>query len=133
MGRRKRKTPGDGTTPESRKHGPSKKRRVRDAKYGFGGQKKLKKQNDARSAADTSGFSASRNRALPPGVKGAGGRAGGGARGGGAGGGGGGGGGGESGGRPKSAGKGFRGKPNAGANRPGKAQRDKKRQKGKRS
>mmetsp|Transcript_18604 Transcript_18604/g.59228 ORF Transcript_18604/g.59228 Transcript_18604/m.59228 type:complete len:329 (-) Transcript_18604:246-1232(-) len=117
MGRRKRKTPGDGSTPEARKQGPSKKRRVKDSKYGFGGPKKLKKQNDAKSSADTSGFSASRNRAMPPGV----GRRGGGGAGGGRGGGGAGGS------RPMSAGKGRKGKPNAGANRPGKAQRDKKR------
>ncbi|KAG2437056.1 hypothetical protein HYH02_011317 [Chlamydomonas schloesseri] len=35
---------------------PSKKRQARDAKFGFGGRKSLKKQNDAYSAADMDGY-----------------------------------------------------------------------------
>ena len=39
---------------------PGKKRQVRDAKFGFGGRKKLSKQNTAASAADMSGMRASK-------------------------------------------------------------------------
>lgn len=42
--------------------GPSAKRRFKDKKFGFGGSKKLSKQNDAKSASDVSGFSARRNK-----------------------------------------------------------------------
>ncbi|KAG2429818.1 hypothetical protein HXX76_010602 [Chlamydomonas incerta] len=35
---------------------PSKKRQARDSKFGFGGRKSLKKQNDAYSAADMDGY-----------------------------------------------------------------------------
>ena len=35
---------------------PSKKREARDSKYGFGGRKRLGKQNDASSAADMEGY-----------------------------------------------------------------------------
>eukprot|EP00899_Mesostigma_viride_P002628 jgi/Mesvir1/12366/Mv00549-RA.1 len=38
------------------KRGPSQKRAFKDAKFGFGGPKKLKKQNDAGSAGDMDGF-----------------------------------------------------------------------------
>eukprot|EP01025_Chloroclados_australasicus_P043476 TRINITY_DN4656_c0_g1_i1.p4 TRINITY_DN4656_c0_g1~~TRINITY_DN4656_c0_g1_i1.p4 ORF type:complete len:100 (-),score=16.89 TRINITY_DN4656_c0_g1_i1:431-730(-) len=34
----------------------SQKKQYKDAKYGFGGPKRIRKQNDAISAADTSGF-----------------------------------------------------------------------------
>lgn len=34
----------------------SKKRNAKDEKFGFGGRKRLKKQNDASSAADMEGF-----------------------------------------------------------------------------
>ncbi len=35
---------------------PNKKRQTKDAKFGFGGRKALKKQNDAFSAADMDGY-----------------------------------------------------------------------------
>lgn len=35
---------------------PTKKRQMKDAKFGFGGRKRLQKQNDAFSAADMSGY-----------------------------------------------------------------------------
>jgi rRNA-processing protein EBP2 len=35
---------------------PNKKRQMKDAKFGFGGRKRLQKQNDAFSAADMSGY-----------------------------------------------------------------------------
>lgn len=35
---------------------PSKKQQMKDAKFGFGGRKRLQKQNDAFSAADMSGY-----------------------------------------------------------------------------
>ena len=40
--------------------GPSQKRQGKDAKFGFGGRKKLAKQNDASSAADMSGYKQAR-------------------------------------------------------------------------
>mmetsp|Transcript_6237 Transcript_6237/g.13655 ORF Transcript_6237/g.13655 Transcript_6237/m.13655 type:complete len:338 (+) Transcript_6237:240-1253(+) len=42
------------------KHAPNKKRMAKNAKYGFGGNKRLNKQNDAYSAADMNGFKGSR-------------------------------------------------------------------------
>lgn len=39
---------------------PGKKRQLKNAKFGFGGKKKLQKQNDAFSAADMSGFKGGR-------------------------------------------------------------------------
>lgn len=35
---------------------PNKKRQMKNAKFGFGGRKRLQKQNDAFSAADMSGY-----------------------------------------------------------------------------
>ena len=43
----------------------SKKRAVRDQKFGFGGRKRLGKQNDASSAADMESFRPFRRGALP--------------------------------------------------------------------
>ena len=39
---------------------PNRKRQKKDEKFGFGGKKRFAKSNDARSAADVSGFSAKR-------------------------------------------------------------------------
>lgn len=47
--------------------GKSKKRSVRDAKYGFGGRKKVNKQNSAESSADMNAMFKDRRR---PGGKG---------------------------------------------------------------
>lgn len=48
--------PGERFTPRDK----SKKRAQRDSKYGFGGPKRLRKQNDASSAADVDGYRPSR-------------------------------------------------------------------------
>lgn len=45
------------------KRGPSKKRQMKDKKFGFGGKKKGMKRNSKESSMDTSDFSAKRNRA----------------------------------------------------------------------
>jgi rRNA-processing protein EBP2 len=46
------------------------KARVKDKKYGFGGQKHSRKENTAKSSASLKEFSVARNRALPPGMAG---------------------------------------------------------------
>eukprot|EP00878_Enallax_costatus_P021073 GHUV01022294.1.p1 GENE.GHUV01022294.1~~GHUV01022294.1.p1 ORF type:complete len:344 (+),score=146.69 GHUV01022294.1:239-1270(+) len=92
---------------------PSKKRQVKNAKFGFGGRKRLQKQNDAFSAADMSGYKPGR---FDDGF--------GSRRGGGSGGGGGGGG-------FKKGGLGAKGgvKKGGKGNRPGKARRQAMKQK----
>lgn len=41
----------------------------KDKKFGFGGDKRMRKENTARSSRDDRSFSMGRNKALPPGVK----------------------------------------------------------------
>jgi rRNA-processing protein EBP2 len=48
--------------------GPSKKRKAKDQKYGYGGVKRGKKGNTADSAMDTSQWSAKQNKRLSPGL-----------------------------------------------------------------
>ncbi|WIA16368.1 hypothetical protein OEZ85_013064 [Tetradesmus obliquus] len=48
---------------------PTKKRQMKDAKFGFGGRKRLQKQNDAFSAADMSGYKPGRFDDGPAGKK----------------------------------------------------------------
>ncbi len=55
-GRQPKGRPGERFTPREK----SKKREQRDSKYGFGGPKRLRKQNDASSAADVDGYRPSR-------------------------------------------------------------------------
>jgi len=50
------------------KRGPSRKRQHKDTKFGFGGRKRNAKENDTKSAKDTTAFSAKRNRELPTGM-----------------------------------------------------------------
>lgn len=52
-----------------KKDNRSRKRKAKDEKYGFGGFKRHKKDNSSESASDMSGFSRSKNKALPPGMK----------------------------------------------------------------
>lgn len=47
----------------------SKKRKMKDQKYGFGGSKRFKKENTSESASDMGGFSVANNKKLPPGFK----------------------------------------------------------------
>lgn len=47
---------GGGRRGKGEFHTPSKKRKARDEKFGFGGSKKLKKQNDAMSSGDMDGY-----------------------------------------------------------------------------
>ena len=103
--------PGQRFNPNDRT--PGKKRQLKNAKFGFGGKKKLQKQNDAFSAADMSGYKPGR---FDDGFKRKGG-------------GGGGGGGGGKGPRPGGPKGGVRKKGGAGGgNRPGKARRQQQRQ-----
>lgn len=55
-GRQPKGRPGERFTPRDK----SKKRQQRDTKFGFGGPKRLRKQNDAASAADVGGYRPSR-------------------------------------------------------------------------
>jgi len=47
----------------------SKKRKMKDSKYGFGGSKRFKKTNSSDSTSDMSSFSKDNNKKLPPGFK----------------------------------------------------------------
>lgn len=95
--------PGQRFNPNDRT--PNKKRQLKNAKFGFGGKKRLQKQNDAFSAADMSGYKPGRSGsgASKQGGKGAWGRAG----------------------RPQG---GVQKKKKGGVTRPGKARRQQQRQ-----
>lgn len=110
---RKGVKPGQRFNPNDRTIG--KKRQLKNAKFGFGGKKRLQKQNDAFSAADMSGYKPGR-------FDGEGGGGGGNRRGGGRGGGGG-----FKGGMGAKGGV-KKGGAGGGGNRPGKARRQQQRQ-----
>mmetsp|Transcript_23393 Transcript_23393/g.59227 ORF Transcript_23393/g.59227 Transcript_23393/m.59227 type:complete len:300 (-) Transcript_23393:64-963(-) len=60
-----------GLESKTRSHAPkkSKKREMKDAKFGFGGKKRGMKRNSADSAADMSGFSRKSYKRVPAGIK----------------------------------------------------------------